>query len=65
MAAVKRLHVYHHSANFIFLTLKIIGFINGHFENRVPLKSVPGAWLVLHVALFYHYFPMVCYGISE
>ena len=53
MAAVKRLPVHHHSADYIFSgPFGIIGFILSQFENRVSLKPVlgegEGAWAVLH-----------------
>ena len=42
MAAVKRLPVHHHSADYVFSVFWIIGLILSPFENRVPLKPVLG-----------------------
>ena len=42
MAAVKRLPVHHHCADFIFLSFGIIEFIFSHLKIRVPLKPVLG-----------------------
>ena len=44
VAAVKRLPVYHHSADYIFWSFGIIGLILSRFEDRVPLKPVLGDW---------------------
>ena len=38
--AVKRLPLYHHSADYIFCFFKITGLILSQFENRVLLKPV-------------------------
>ena len=48
VAAVKRLPVHHHNADYIFWSFGIIRLILSHFENGVPLKTVLGAWVVLH-----------------
>ena len=48
VAAVKRLSVQHHSADYIFLSFGIIWLILSQFENRVRLKPVLGAWALLH-----------------
>ena len=54
VAAVKHLPVHHHSADYMFWSFGIIGFILSQFENRVPLKPVlvgrggGVAWAVLH-----------------
>ena len=42
MAAVKRLPVYHHSANDIAWSFGISKFILSYLDNRVPLKPVLG-----------------------
>ena len=43
MAAVKRLPVHHYSADYIFWSFGVIGFVfNFFFENRVLLKPVLG-----------------------
>ena len=42
VAAVKRLPVYHHSADFIFWSFGTIEFILSHLKIRVPLKPVQG-----------------------
>ena len=42
MAAVKRLPVHHHSADYVFSVFWIIGLILSPFENRVLLKPVLG-----------------------
>ena len=42
VAAVKRLPVHRYSADYIFGSFWIIGFILNQFVNRVPLKPVLG-----------------------
>ena len=43
VAAVKRLSVHHHSADYIFFrSFGIIGLILSQFENKVPLKPMLG-----------------------
>ena len=42
VAAVKRLPLYHHSADFIFWSFETIEFIFSYFETRVPYKPVLG-----------------------
>ena len=42
VAAVKRLLVHNHSADYIFWSFVIIGFILIQLEKRVPLKPVLG-----------------------
>ena len=42
VAAVKRLPEYHHSADYIFWSFRIIVLILSQFENRVLLKPVLG-----------------------
>ena len=52
VAVVKRLPVHHHSADYIFWSFGIVGFILSYFENKVLLKPVLGAWRpVLHISL--------------
>ena len=43
--------VHHHSVDYIFWSFGIIVFIRNHFENRVLLKPVSGAWSVLHISV--------------
>ena len=50
MAAVKRLPVHHHCANYIFWLFGIIWFILSHFENKSLLEPVLGS--VTNVAYF-------------
>ena len=42
VAALKRLPLHDHSADYIFWLFGIIGLILSQFENRVPLKPVRG-----------------------
>ena len=42
MAALKRLPILHHSADYIFWSFGIVGLILSPFENRVSLKPVLG-----------------------
>ena len=42
VAAVKRLPVHHHSADYIFDPLKSFGLTPSQCENRVPLKPLLG-----------------------
>ena len=51
VAPVKRLSVHHHSVDCIFWSFGMIELIVNHFENRVPLKPVLGAWLLLYISL--------------
>ena len=53
-AAVKRLLIHHHSADYIFLSFRITGFILSQFKRRVPLNPVVGAWTVLHLYVTAH-----------
>ena len=50
MAAVKRLPVHHHCADYIFWPFGIIWFILSHFENKSLLEPVLGS--VTNVAYF-------------
>ena len=50
VAAVKRLPVHHHSADYNFWSFEIIVLIFNQFGNRVPLKPDYGA-----LAVFHHY----------
>ena len=51
VAAVKHLPVHNHSADYIFMILlDHWGYILS-FENRVPLKPVLGAWLLMQISL--------------
>ena len=43
VAAVKRLPVHHHSADYIFWSFRVIGLILSHIKNIVPLGPVLGA----------------------
>ena len=42
VAAVKRLPLRHHSADYSLLFFRIIGLVLGQFENRVLMKPVLG-----------------------
>ena len=48
VTAVKHLPVLQHSEDYIFWSFGIIGLILSQFENRVPLKLVLGARVVLN-----------------
>ena len=50
VAAVKRLSVSHHHADYIFYCFGIFRFILNYSENRVRPKPVLGAWPVLHIS---------------
>ena len=52
MAAIKRLPVHYHSADYIFWFFGIVELIDSHFEDGVPLKPVLGAGCLAGVAYF-------------
>ena len=48
VAVVRRLRIYHHSADYDYGSFWVIGIILGQSANRVLLKPVLGACAVLH-----------------